>query len=219
MHMFSLFPRRFYIIRHGETLLNAEHVRQGEEGALSAAGRAQAEQVGNYLKRFPISCIISSTYPRARETADIISAAVGARVLVSPLLAERRNPSEIIGKKTRDPSVVQIVNQMDLAYHDDNFRVSDEENFADLKARAKKCVHLLAHQGRGNTVVVTHHVFLKMLLAYMLYRGSVHDGDFTKLSFFNTSDNAGITVCEYHPFHPFSATHGWRIVSYNQQPE
>ena len=28
-------PRRFYLIRHGETILNSQHIRQGEEGALS----------------------------------------------------------------------------------------------------------------------------------------------------------------------------------------
>lgn len=211
-------PRRFYLVRHGETLLNAKHIRQGEEGALSQAGRRQAEAVGKYLARFPIRRILTSTYPRARETADILSKYMRARVIASPLFVERRNPSEIIGRNTRDPEVIRIVDQMDLAYHGDDYRFSDEENFADLKERARKCLRLLALQGARETAVVTHHVFLKMLLAYMLYRERLTAADFVKLSFFNISDNAGITVCEFRPWLFFSKTRGWRVISYNEQP-
>ncbi|MDO8593533.1 MAG: histidine phosphatase family protein, partial [bacterium] len=95
---------------------------------------------------------------------------------------------------------------------------SDEENFIDLKKRARKCLNLLARQGARETVVVTHHVFLKMLVAYLLYRENLHAADFTKLSFFNVSDNAGITVCEFHPWKLFSPTRGWSVITYNEQP-
>lgn len=211
-------PRRFYFIRHGETLLNAQHIRQGADGALSEKGRQQAEKVGGYLKRFPIERIIASTYPRAKETAALINEHLKVHIIYSPLLAERRNPSEIIGKKRDDPEVVRIVDQMDLAYHDDTYRFSDEENFTDLKKRARKCLNLLARQGARETAVVTHHVFLKMLVAYLLYRERLHAADFVKLSFFNVSDNAGITVCEFHPWKLWNATRGWEVISYNEQP-
>ncbi|KKW41970.1 MAG: hypothetical protein UY91_C0008G0013, partial [Parcubacteria group bacterium GW2011_GWB1_55_9] len=59
-------PRRFYFVRHGETILNAQHIRQGEEGSLSENGRRQAERVGEVLRPMSIDSIISSTYPRAR---------------------------------------------------------------------------------------------------------------------------------------------------------
>ncbi len=211
--------RRFYIVRHGETLLNAEHIRQGEEGLLSPKGRGQAEQVGRYLARFPVERILSSTYPRAKETADIIRKQVKAPILYSALLVERRNPSEIIGKHRDDPEVIRIVDQMDLAYHDDDYRFSDEENFVDLKKRARKCLDLLARQGTRATIVVTHHVFLKMLVAFLLYRERLHAKDFVKLTFFNVSDNAGITIVEFHPWKLLSPTRGWEVVSYNEQPE
>lgn len=212
-------PRRFYFIRHGETLLNAQHIRQGEKGDLSETGERQAEQVGQYLKRFPIKRIISSTYPRARKTAEIISASLKVPVIYSPLFVERRNPSEIIGKRTDDPEVVRIVDKIDYAYHEDDFRFSDEENFVDLKERARKSLDLLARQGAPETAIVTHHLFLKILVAYLLYRDRLHAADFTKLTFFNVSDNAGITICEFHPWKLFSKTHGWEVVSYNEQPE
>ena len=216
---FLMRPRRFYLVRHGETLLNAQHIRQGSEGSLSPNGQRQAEKVGQYLKNFPIDRIISSPYPRAKETASIISKYVVVPVIYSPLFAERRNPSEIIGKHRDDPEVQRIVDTMDLAYHDDTYRFSDEENFTDLKKRGRKGLNLLARQGARTTVVVTHHVFLKMLVAYLLYRERLHSADFVKLSFFNISDNAGITICEFHPWNMFSTTRGWEVVSYNEQPE
>ena len=211
-------PRRFYFVRHGETALNAQHIRQGEEGGLSPNGRRQAERVGEVLKHLSVDRIIASTYPRARETAIILSTYLKVSVVYSPLLAERRNPSEIVGKSTRDPDVMRIVDEMDLAYHEDTYHFSDEESFLELRARARKCLNLLARQGAEETVIVTHHHFLKMLLAYMLYRERLHAADFVKLSFFNVSDNAGISVCDFHPWKMFNKTRGWSVVSFNQQP-
>lgn len=215
--VFRMRPRRFYIVRHGETLMNAQHIKQGADGALSERGRRQAEKVGVYLKRFPIQRILSSPYPRAKETSEIINAHFKVPSMYSPLLVERRNPSEIIGKDRDDPEVKKIVDQMDLAYHNDEYRFSDEENFMDLKKRARKCLNLLARQGAREMCVVTHHVFLKAFIAYLLYRERLNAGDFIKLSFFNISDNAGITICEFHPWKAFSATRGWEVISYNEQ--
>ena len=44
---------------------------------------------------------------------------------------------------------------------------------------------------------MTHGIFLKMLIAYMLYGDELSAQDYNKLSFFNPSNNAGITICEY----------------------
>jgi broad specificity phosphatase PhoE len=210
-------PRRFYLVRHGETLMNAQHIHQGEEGALSENGRHQAEKVGRYLKQFSVRRIISSPYPRARETSMIINNYLAVPVNYSPLLAERRNPSEIIGKDRDDRNIKLIADRIDLAYHEDEYRFSDEENFIDLKKRARKCLTMLARQNSRELCVVTHHKFLKMLIAYFLYRERLHAADFAKLSFFNTSDNAGISICEFHPWKLFSKTRGWEVVSYNEQ--
>jgi broad specificity phosphatase PhoE len=210
--------KRFYFIRHGETILNAKHIKQGPEGGLAESGKQQAAKVGERLAPLHIQKIISSPYERARETAEIINGYLHVPISYSPLLAERRNPSEIIGKDRDDPEVVRIVDQMDLAYHEDEYRFSDEENFVDQKKRAKKLLALLSSQGAHTTCVVTHHAFLKMILSYMLHREALHAGDFVKLSFFNVSDNGGISICEYHPWKMFSKTRGWEIVSYNEAP-
>ncbi len=210
--------KRFYFVRHGETILNTKRIKQSAEGDLSELGKHQAEIVGERLAPLGIQRILASPYERARETALIINKHLHVPIFYSPLLAERRNPSEIIGKNRDNPEVVRIIDHIDLAYHGDDYRFSDEENFIDLKKRAKKLLALLSRQGARETCVVTHHAFLKMLLSYMLHHERLHATDYVKLSFFNTSDNGGISVCDYHPWQFFSPTRGWEIVSYNETP-
>jgi broad specificity phosphatase PhoE len=205
--------RRYYFVRHGETLLNQQHIKQGVEGLLSDLGKTQADEVGAALAPAGIHLIISSPYPRAKETSEIIRKHLHfARIRYSPLLAERKNASALIGKSTKDPEVVRIVDAIDNAYHADDYRYADEENFLDLKARAKKCLRYLAQAQNTEICVVTHHAFLKMLLCYMLYGKDFTATDFVKLSFFNQADNGGITVCEYDPWHK-----RWTIEGYNER--
>jgi broad specificity phosphatase PhoE len=122
-------PRRFYFIRHGETILNAKHVRQGPDGGLSVKGEEQAKRVGEALMGLHIQRMIVSTYERTRETAAIINTYIKVPIVYSDLFVERGNPHEIIGRATSEPEVTHIIDQMDLAVHADDFRISDEENF------------------------------------------------------------------------------------------
>jgi probable phosphoglycerate mutase len=211
-------PRRVYFVRHGETVANSRRIRQGAEGSLSETGRAQAHAAAEYLSQFPIRIMIASSYERAAETARIINATLRVPLSFSPLLIERRNPSEIVGKRDDDPEVRKVVDQIDRIYHDDNYRYSDEENFAELRDRARKCLDLFASQSARHTCAVTHGIFLKMIIGYLLNREKLHAGDYAKLSFFNASDNAGITICEYEPLKRWSKTRGWRVIEYNVTP-
>lgn len=217
--LFFVRTRRFYFVRHGETILNAEYIHQGKEGSLSPKGIQQSEKIGQYLSHFPIERIVASTYPRAKETAEIINKHFNVQIMYSPFLMERRNSSEIVGQKSDNPDVIHIEDKIDMAYHSDDYRFSDEENFMKMKTRARKCLNHLARQGAREMVVVTHHVFLKMLIAYLLYRERLHATDFVKLSFFNYSNNTSVTIGEFNPWKICSATRGWRIVSYNEQPK
>jgi len=125
------------------------------------------------------------------------------------------SPTEVIGKPMSDPAIRHITEQIDLMFHDDAYRFSDEENFVDLKKRARKALRYLARQHHKRVVVVTHGIFLKMLIAYLLYRNDLHAPDWVKLSFFSPADNAAITLCAYYPLRRFGRTRGWEVLSYN----
>jgi broad specificity phosphatase PhoE len=210
--------KHFYFVRHGKTLLNEAEVRQGEEGGLNDAGKTQADMAGIYLSQFHIQEICSSTYLRAKETADAINVHTNnVPIVYSPLLVERKNPTEIIGRSYHDPDVEYIIGRMDQSFHDDDMRISDEENFTDLKKRAARCLDFLEHRGPHEVCVVTHRIFLQVMLSYMLEGKNLHATDYAKLSFFNPADNAGITVCSYSPWRRYTKSRGWNILTYNEK--
>lgn len=214
---FILQPKYYYIVRHGETELNSTHIKQGSEGGLNEKGTAQAQALGAAFSHFSIQHIYTSPYERAVQTAEILRASLRCGITRVPSLAERRNASETIGKKTDDPEVMRIEALTKYGFHDDTFRFSDEENFDDLKQRARACLTYLAHRPHTRMVVVTHHVFLHIFLAYLLYGEKLHANDLVKLSFYNPVDNGSITMCVYHPWHGrFQKTRGWEIRTYNQ---
>ncbi len=62
-----------YILRHGETRLNAKGVMQGRlNEPLNQSGRDLAEMTGKAIKGIHFDCCISSPLDRAKETAEII---------------------------------------------------------------------------------------------------------------------------------------------------
>jgi broad specificity phosphatase PhoE len=113
------------------------------------------------------------------------------------LLMERRNPSEIVGKSVNDPEVKKIVDHIDKSYHSDDYRFSDEENFSDLKTRARNLLEYLAGRREKTLVVVTHGIFLRMVVAYIIHGESLDARQYNLISFNTSANNASITVCEY----------------------
>lgn len=189
----------FYFVRHGESLLNAAGIRQGSEGGLSDKGKEQAAATGRRIAHNKFDVILVSPYVRTKETAAIINEQfeTPGKIEYLDLLHERRNPSEIIGKPMSDPEVKRIVETIDKTFHSNEYRYSDEENFEDLRERARALLEYLENRPEKNILVVTHGIFLKMVAAYIEYRERLNAVTYNTLSYFNTSNNAAITVCEY----------------------
>lgn len=208
-------PKYFFFVRHGETVLNARHIKQGDEGGLSPVGIHQAEETGQNLKSFKIRLILSSPLQRTKETALILKKHLKSPIRYNKILTERRNPTEIVGKEYSDPVTEEIVSHIDLGFHKDDYRYSDEENFIDLKERARRALNFLSRKNKTRICVVTHGIFLKMIVSFMLYRHRLNANDYIKISFFNQADNAGITIAKYYPLKRFNKTRGWEILFYN----
>lgn len=57
------------LLRHGESLWNAEHRYQGQQGTgLSARGRQQAKEAADYLQSLEIDAVVASDLQRVTET-------------------------------------------------------------------------------------------------------------------------------------------------------
>jgi len=204
-----------YFVRHGETENNAQNIRQGSEGALSAKGREQALATA---LRFPKhkgrpQIIISSPYERTKETAEIIGKELNMPIKYSDLLKERKNPTEIIGHWGGEHGIKQIIDRMDMGYHTDDLRVSDEENFTDLKKRAKKLLKFIKHRWEKRIILVTHKIFLKMVISYMLYGDKLTASQYNTLSYFNPINNASMAICSYTS-HWFKKDE-WKLLVWN----
>jgi broad specificity phosphatase PhoE len=204
-----------YFVRHGETENNVQNIRQGPEGALSAKGREQALATA---LRFPKhkghpQIIISSPYERTKETAEIIGKELNMKVKYSDLLRERKNPTEIIGHWGGEQGIKQIIDRMDMGYHADDLRVSDEENFTDLKKRAKKLLKFIKHRWQKRIILVTHKIFLKMVISYMLYGDKLTASQYNTLSYFNPINNASMAICSYT--HHWFKKDEWKLLVWN----
>ena len=79
-----------YLVRHGETVDNANKVMQGQtQGELNANGVVQAQKVAERMRGERIDAFVSSDLKRALDTAAIIAAPHGMKVVSTPLLRER----------------------------------------------------------------------------------------------------------------------------------
>jgi len=174
--------------------------------------------VAETARRFPKhkgkpQVIIASPYERTKETAEIIGRELEMDVEYSDLLVERKNPSEIIERKGEDRDVRSIVDRIDKSFHEDNLRYSDEENFIDLKERARELLDYIKSRPEERIIMVTHGIFLRMVVCYMFYSDALTASEYNKISYFNPIDNAGIAITQYIP-HWFKKDE-WRLIVWN----
>ena len=73
-------PTTIVMVRHGETDWNRERRFQGRaDQPLNEAGRGQARELAELLRREPVSAVYTSPLRRARETAEILAGDFGLR--------------------------------------------------------------------------------------------------------------------------------------------
>lgn len=203
---------RIYIIRHGVTESNAENIRQSREGFLSEEGIAEARALSDKMSGLVVDSIFTSPYPRAKQTADIISGKV-KQLLVqeSEYLSEIRLPSEIIGIPTDDAKAKRIIATIDDHSGEKGWRYSDEESFDEYSGRAFAVLEHITKTGFQNVVVVTHHRFIKVLVGVVLLGKNFTADLFTAIKSNVYISNTGITICEQN-----EETRGaWRLLTLN----
>ncbi len=146
-----------FLIRHGETALNAARVMQPAATPLSERGIVQAEALARRLAGLGVARILSSDLPRALRTAEAIAAATGAPLETTPLLHER-NFGDLRGRAYDslgfDPMTTDAA-------------PPNGESQADFEARVAQAFALVARRrsaSDGNLAVVTHGLVIRVLL-------------------------------------------------------
>ena len=190
--------KKIYFVRHGESEGNAGPIRQKSHASLTEEGNKQAILVAERLSKISFDCIVSSSMSRAKETAEIIAQKCSKFVDVSDLFAERRRPSIEYGKPKDDPECVEAERTISENFHIPGFRFSDEENFDDLKNRAKEILDYLATRKEESIVVVTHGFIMRIVLAYAIFGESLNGEMCTQCIRAFHMKNTGITMLEYN---------------------
>lgn len=143
--------RHVYLLRHGETDLNAQGVLQGSiEADLNARGRVQAEAAARRMRDIGLQKIISSPQRRAVQTAEIIADHLLLPIETSALLRERSwGPYE--GRPRQDA-------------------VADAEGVEPLSALRERAVMALRDVLSGpaiKTLMVTHSGLIRELISVL----------------------------------------------------
>ena len=80
---------QIWLVRHGETALNAARILQPADTPLSPHGLQQAQALAERLAGERFAGILSSDLPRAHQTAQAIAERTGHALHTTPLLHER----------------------------------------------------------------------------------------------------------------------------------
>lgn len=200
---------RIYFVRHGETESNFKGYHQTKDSSLTERGHEQAKFLAKRFLEVPIDRILCSPYIRAVETARYITDGLHKEIEFVDELIEIKRPSETEGKNRNDPQIVAIRALIRERFADPNWHYSDEENFEDLKLRARKFLGNVELSGLENILVVTHGEFMVFLVLYMKFRESLTPELYLSMQTFLHHNNTGITLLDN------SWDGNWWLISWN----
>lgn len=146
---------RLLLVRHGETIDNANHIMQGQtQGTLTQKGVEQAHEAAAKLKDEAIDAFFSSDLRRAIDTCSVIAEPHGVGIVTTKLLRER-DWGGFTGRYIPD-----LKNE---AWPD------DIEPIDKLKARAAEFIALLRRDYGGKTVLAVGHGIINKAIQAVFY--------------------------------------------------
>jgi isoleucyl-tRNA synthetase len=156
-------PARLWIVRHGESKKNVDHViDQGEgESPLTEAGRAQVVRAAADLKKqlakkkTRLAAIIASPIQRTKETAELMAAELGIKKIVyDEQLREIHLGPALVG--CHDEKYHELYPTYESKFTQ---RPAGGESLADLKARMWGVLQHLNETYAGKDVLVVSHEY------------------------------------------------------------
>jgi broad specificity phosphatase PhoE len=202
--------KNIYFVRHGESEGNQLRLYQSAETSLSEKGHSQAKLIADRFSNIEVEIIISSDYTRAKQTAEYIAQVTGKDIIENSLFRERKRPSIQENKSKNIPELQAIDEKIEKNWGGGEWKYSDEENFVNLRQRAKECFEFLENRQEDNIVVVTHKNFLHCLLWYRLFGLEVTPKESRTIVSNFIMSNTGIVWMQYDEVEKF-----WKVVTWN----
>jgi broad specificity phosphatase PhoE len=193
---------RIILVRHGETIENAEGIVQGHHhGRLSDIGIDQARRVARRLGEERIDAIYSSDLERAADTArEIARYHKHAEVHFTERLRERFM-GDFQGRNKKDFDWKSLRNAINRNI---NYSVGNIETVSDLSKRAKSFFHELLERHRNDTIlIVSHGLILRTIIALIMNKPPEKTHELERLG------NASVTMFDV------SEDKGHRLHAYN----
>ncbi len=184
--------RNIYFVRHGETDANVAGTAQTSDSRLTDKGKDQAKVVAERMKNFKLTTVLTSELIRAADTGTQIADHHNIPIIQLGILNERIKPSSVFGLSHSDPKYIEYFDRLINSAHDIDYRYEDGENIYDLVVRTKRILEFIEQETKGDVVVVSHGVLLRIIVAYILTKSedlSVYAEAFKNLHI----DNTGIT--------------------------
>lgn len=152
---------KLFLVRHGETLDNANHVMQGQtQGELNEKGLEQARNVADLMAAEDIDVFVASDLKRAIDTCRIIAEPHGREVVTTPLLRER-DWGGFTGR--------YIPDLKDVPWPD------DVESVDALKDRAERFMDYLRNGYQRQTVLAVGHGIINKAIQAVYYNKEMKD--------------------------------------------
>lgn len=192
-----------YLLRHGQSEGNRRRIYQGQaDFPLTPRGRRQAQALAARWQReaLRLDAILSSPLSRARETAEIIAAALQAPLSLDDIWLERSNGSTT-GRDLSRPEnapITPMTNPYQSAYE-------QAESDWQLFLRAGQALHTLLSRPPGAYLVVSHGGLLNQVVYAILGLTPQGPGG-PRFRFANT----GFATFSYAP-----AKHSWYVLGFN----
>jgi len=158
-----------YLVRHGETVWNAERRIQGQsDSPLTEKGEQQAHQVGERVKHLGITHVIASDLGRTQRTAEIIADACGCTVTLEPRLRELN--MGVLEKRPLDGLTEEEERwRSTLVDGTEDGRIPQGESMTEMAARMHAALNAcLALPTGSRPLLVSHGMALGVLISTIL---------------------------------------------------
>ena len=198
-------PYTIVLLRHGESVGNAEGYHQGQaDFPLSETGRLQAQALASrwHTEQVTFDRLISSPLLRARETAEIIASALNLPFEFNHDWMER--DAGLLSGLHHDEASQRYPRPAFMHPYQPVGRTGESQ--WELFLRAGRAVQSLLNYPSGHFLVVAHSAILNMVLYAML--GIMPQANFTGPRF--TFSNTGFASLSYTP-----DEHAWRVLGIN----
>ncbi len=189
---------RLYFVRHGQSEANVLRVISNRDlpHPLTEVGREQAAQLAQSLTGIGFARIYASPILRARQTAEIVSAALG---LPFELTAALREPDCGVMEGRADEAAWaehHRVTEAWLGAHDYEARIEGGESFNDVRARFAPWLDRVAAEYAHtpeSILVITHGLLIYTMLSITLLNADA------VLAQWPPIPNTGVIIVERQP--------------------